>query len=154
MAVFTKSTVDGTTNTAALEIYVDAVLITTYAWTGTAFTLSERLTDTTVTEGDLGANTMDIESWHTSVLRACPVVEVFDPHAIDIDDKTSRVVYKLRFGEDSETMAAHVIFRKTPIDYEFKARAALSLTPREFRLFVRVLRFMLTQPTGDGTYGV
>ena len=143
MAQTTKATIDGTANTAALEIYVDSVLVTTYAYAGTEFTLSERLTDVTVSRTDLGGNIADITNWFSTVKMYCTnVAYPYTEHSFDVDDHANRTVY--RFRPDG-VLAIHAIHHKGPDNFEFKARPALVLNPEEFRQFVWVLGLMIAQ---------
>lgn len=137
MAASTKTLVDGNANTAALEIYVDNVLITTYSFANNVFTLSERPTDTVVTKDDVASNVADIERWMALVAMYCSVVyDDFAPHSLDLDDKVNRFIMKLKFGD---AMAIHAIVQKSTPQVEFKARPELNLTPEEFRRFRKVL---------------
>ena len=43
-------------------------------------------------------------------------------------------------------LAIHAIYFKGPGNFEFKARAALVLTPEQFRQFIWVLTLMLAEP--------
>lgn len=137
MASATKTTVDGNTNTAALEIFVNGNLETTYAWSGTAFVLSERPDDTTISKDDLSGLVSDICAWVKTAHQYCAVqYEEFAAHSLDVDDKANKFTFKLKFGD---VTAIHAIVSKNSTDVEFKARPELSLTPEQFRRFRLVL---------------
>lgn len=137
MTALTKTTVDGNANTAALEIFVDGVLATTYSFAGNVLTLSERPNDIVISKSDLASNVADIELWMGLVCKYCSIsYEAFAPHDLDIDDKSNRFIMKLKFGD---VMAIHAIVQKTLDTIEFKARPELTLTPEEFRRFRKVL---------------
>jgi hypothetical protein len=137
MAAFTKTTVDGNTNTARLDIFVDGILVTTYSYAADVFTLSERATDVVITKDDLSSNVADINAWMMLVGNHCVVVyEDFAPHELNLDDKSNRFIFRLKYGD---VMAIHAIVQKTTPEIEFKARPELNLTPEEFRRFRKVL---------------
>lgn len=144
MVQSTKATVDGTTNTASLEIYVDSILVTTYSYDGTNFTLSERPSETTLSRADLSGNVADIGLWMESVRRRCTVLYPYTPHSFDADDHANRTVYRMR---PNGVLAIHAIYHKDPDTFTFKERPALLLNPEEFRQFDWVLRLMLATGT-------
>ena len=151
MSQLTKASVDGTANTASLEIYVDSVLVTTYSWNGTAFLLSERLTDVTLDRADLSGNVTDIEGWRDTCLRYCNVVIAFDPHELRVNDHTVNLRYRLEFGA---VMAIDATINKTTGDIVFAARPALTLSGEQLDRFIRTLKMMLGQPVyGKPIYG-
>lgn len=143
MAQANKFSVDGTVNTAALELYVDDVLVTTYTWAGGTFVLSERLTDVTVTRSGLVTNVADIETWQRMVDTYCAVTYSFDPHDLRVNDHANTTRYRLEFGA---VMAIDCTITKASGDTEFKARSEVTATPEEFRRFIRCLKMMLGQP--------
>ena len=143
MAQANKFSVDGTANTAALELYVDDVLVTTYAWNGAAFVLSERLADVTVNRDQLVINVTDIETWHRMVESYCALAYSFDPHDLRINDHANTTRYRLEFGA---VMAIDATVTKASSDTTFKARPAVTAPPEQFRRFIRCLKMMLGQP--------
>lgn len=146
MARTTTLAIDGVGGTATLEIVANGVVETTYTYTNNIFTLSERLSDVTLSKSEVTVTENDIEGWYNGVVANIGCTYAWAAHSLDIDDKNTRVVYKLKFGDSNEIQAIHAILHKNNGSYEFKARSELTLTPHQFHRFVRTLKLILGQP--------
>ena len=137
MAISTSISVNGGSGAATLDILVDGQVQTTYSYADNAFTMSERPSDVTVSKDDVAAILDNIDAWMLAVHKHCTVVyDAFEPHDFSVDDRSNRVVIKLKFGPD---LAIHAIVQKASPDVELKARPALLLSPCQFDRFRKVL---------------
>ena len=134
------SMINTQTGNAWLRLYVTSILITEYNYSVAGMFLSERLTDTDISLSELVDN-----------------IGLISRFAADISNKLSPVILPVRpdYHEDLRTLASlngcrvqltinaldviDATYRDTTGIATFKARPALTLTFKEFKVFLRAL---------------
>lgn len=132
--------VDGTSGTAELNLYVGGELETTYSYSSGHYNLSERLEEAVLTPDEYRVNVKLISRWHLMCQIDIAPSSPFEPYEIIVEETASRFKVKLKFGD---TLVIDSHYNKNTNKVKFDPRPALSLTPGQFRRFSVALTTLL-----------
>ena len=145
MALQSNITVNQVTGTSSLDLYIGAVLVTTYSYSSSAvITLSAVANDSSIDLLELRNNVALVNEW----LRLCrqlllPVQSPAAKYELEVEEGDAQSTFKFKAGNQSKV---HLIFNHATKVTTVKARSAITMTPNDCQAYAAALARFVGAP--------
>lgn len=142
MAIYPKYTINTTTNQGTLDIYNEALYLTTYSFDNTMVTLSERSNTDVLLLSTLYTNLESISSWIFMIDSYLSVTKSVRSHYKEEMDKGTSVLNGKYFHTNSKI--TDIKFDLSSKEVTFKPRSLTSMNFTDFKAWYSYLRRFYT----------